>query len=270
MEDEHAVLFPLRSHFRSTALPAPWNALLKMWVEWHWSGVKQELETDENQDHTHSLVKGSTLQVQIDDLLTTFFDFNSLKPNTIHPRKIRRLEAHHGQLNVELTSTQKCLIAQQCKGYTKIPEERCWVNWAERKGKYGCHNDNSQMYMKEVWGCMCISSVWVLTKYFKAEDQITSRYRQVMFYWILLVTIYVFILKWAWSIIPTPLPWVCGVVSALTTSLSQGMELTEETTFVPRSHLKASKEQHGDLYLDCVFTREEACSLWSNRMRCEQ
>lgn len=207
MEDKHAVLFPLRSHFRSTALPAPWNALIKMWAEWHWSGVKQESETHENQDQTHSRAKRHhTLQVQADDLLTNFFDFNNLKPNTAHPRKIRRQEAHWGQLNVELISTQECLLAHQCKGCTKIPQERCWVSWPERKGKYGCHKDNSQMYVTEVWGWACISSVWVLAKYFKIDDQITSRYRQVRFCWVFLVTIYVFVLKWACSIIPTLLP----------------------------------------------------------------
>jgi len=68
----------------------------------------------------------------------------------------------------------------------------------------------------------------------------------------------------------TPSYHECGAVSALTTSLSQGMEPTEEITFVQRNHLKASKERHGDLCLDCMFIREEACSLWSNGMRCEQ
>lgn len=55
-------------------------------------------------------------------------------------------------------------------------------------------------------------------------------------------------------------------MSGLTTSLSQGVEPTADITLVPKSHLKASKEQHGDLFLDCTFAREEAC----NGMVCAQ
>lgn len=115
--------------------------------------------------------KCSTLQVQADDLLTRFFDFGNMKPNSIHPRKIRRPEDHYGQLNVELTPIKKCLIHTSVREVLKFFKRD--AESTEQRGRIN---------MDAIWATpdsmgkkLEVGCVWVLTKCFKTEDHITSR-----------------------------------------------------------------------------------------------
>lgn len=174
-------------------------------------------------------------------------------------------EAHYGQLNVELTSIKKCLIHTSVRDVLKFFKRD--AESTEQRGRINMDAIWATPYsMGKKFEAGC---VWVLTKYFKTEDH-TSRQRQARFCCMVLVTISVFILKRACSIMPTPQPWMWCSVSHLHQPFPGN---GDETTYDLRIHLKATRELHGDLYLYlyiCIFTKGEACSLRSYGMWCKQ